>query len=385
MNILMVNYEFPPLGGGGGIANRLMARELAKRHHVEIVTSHMRGLPRYESANGMHIHRIPVLLRTSRHAASLISLLTFPPGGSWRGLTLARQRRFDVLSTFFAVPSGVASMVLAKVLGLPHVLTIIGGDIHDPTKALSPSRHALLRKVVSVVLNQADRVVAISSDVRERALSLYNPNKDIRVIGLGLTPPVFEKMTRAEVGYSPEDFIVVAVGRLVRRKGFRHLIESVKYIRDSQVRVVIIGDGPERAALGHLVRQLGVGSKVDLLGFVPEEEKFQYLSIADAFVLPSAYEGFGLVFLEAMHCGLPIITTNVGGQAEFLEEPRTGFLLDRADATQIAGRIKTLMDYPEVRKQMSEFNQERVKHFHIEKVAVEYERMFEEAIGSAEG
>lgn len=385
MNILMVNYEFPPLGGGGGIAHQILASELSKRHRVDVVTSHMRDLPRHEVTGGVRIYRTPVLLRTRRQTASLASLLTFPVGGLFRSLRLARARRYDVVSTFFAVPSGVVSMVVSGVFQLPHVLTIIGGDIHDPSRAFSPSRHAVLRKVVSMALDQADRVVAISSYVRERALSIYAPNKDIRVIGLGMAPPVVRQMTRAEAGYSPEEFIVVSVGRLVRRKGFRHLIESVKYIGDSRVRVLIIGEGPERPNLDALIRQLDLESKVELLGFVPEEKKLQYLSIADVFVLPSIYEGFGLVFLEAMHCGLPIITTNVGGQADFLDDAKTGFLLDGADAFQIADGIKALLDYPLVRKEMSEFNAERVKDFNIEKVAGQYERVFEEAIASRKG
>jgi glycosyltransferase involved in cell wall biosynthesis len=116
------------------------------------------------------------------------------------------------------------------------------------------------------------------------------------------------------------------------------------------------------------------------MGAVWGESKFEYLAAADIFVLPSVHEGFGLVFLEAMHCGLPVIASTSGGQTDFLQDGETGFLVPVGAVEALADRILRLANDGRLRKQISEYNAQYVKRFDIAAVAERYEAVFADVI-----
>ncbi|MCZ6787895.1 MAG: glycosyltransferase, partial [Planctomycetota bacterium] len=131
MKILLVNYEYPPLGGGGGVGTHEVALELSKRHCVHVLTSGAKELPRKEEFpdRDLTVYRAPVLLRTKKAVASMSSMLSFYPRGIRLGKQLISACRYDVINTWFAIPSGPTGVGLARKFDIPHVLTIIGGDI----------------------------------------------------------------------------------------------------------------------------------------------------------------------------------------------------------------------------------------------------------------
>ena len=106
LNILTFNYEYPPLGGGGGVFHEVMAEELAKHHHVAVITSAFGDLPSFEVRGGVEIHRVPIIGRGDPSAASLLSMLAFPPAAWWAAGRLMRRKRYDVIHAHFAVPTG---------------------------------------------------------------------------------------------------------------------------------------------------------------------------------------------------------------------------------------------------------------------------------------
>jgi len=382
MRILMINYEFPPLGGGGGVASYQIATALTERgHEVDILTTRWRGLPSEDVVDGLRVYRVPVAGRGDLATASLISMLLFFPSGVAEGYRKLRKKRYDILNSHFAVPSGPTGATLARLFGIPHVLTIIGGDIYDPTRWFSPSNSSLLRAVVRRVLNSSQQVIAISQDIKNRAQQDLHCKTNIEVIHYGLTPPEFERKSRQELGISEDEVVLISIGRLIRRKALDDALLALSRLDKGRFRLLIIGDGPEEEHLRDLARTLGLSSRVDFLGAVWGDGKFQYLAAADMFVLPSAHEGFGLVFLEAMHCGLPVIASISGGQTDFLRDGETGFLVPVGDVEVLAERILRLANDEQLRKRMSQFNVEYVKQFHISGVAARYEALFLEVIG----
>ncbi len=135
MKILMVNYEYPPLGGGGGIAMMEVAEELARRHSVHVLTSGAAGLdPTWQHPSlELTVHRAAVVGRKDRATASFPSMLSFLPSGVREGNKLLQSAQFDLINTWFAIPSGITAGWIARKSGVPHVLTVIGGDIYDPS------------------------------------------------------------------------------------------------------------------------------------------------------------------------------------------------------------------------------------------------------------
>lgn len=382
MKILIINYEYPPLGGGGGVFTRDLAEELARNNEVDVITSRFKGSAKEETVNGVHIYRVPVVGRTSMQTATMSSLLSFPISAIPAGAILLRRRKYDVINTHFAVPTGPAGAVLGRLSGIPNVLSLHGGDIYDPSKKLSPHRHPLLRWAVRMAINNSSAVVAQSSNTKQNAESIYRPTKNISIIPLGMPLPSPEPAERGALGLRNNALYLISVGRLVKRKGYNFLIEALGILKKSglDAELILVGEGPEHDALASLAKNLGLSGSVKFTGAVSSEKKFRYLSASDLYVLSSLHEGFGIVLLEAMLCGLPIVATNVGGQVDIVKQGRNGLLVSPEDPAALAGEIAALIKDPDKRKAMHAANLEDVRNFSISAVAGKYEKLFSEVI-----
>jgi glycosyltransferase involved in cell wall biosynthesis len=381
MRILFCNYEYPPLGGGGGVVMAAVARELARRHEVTVLTSRALDLKPEEDDAGVHVVRVPVLFRKHLAVANFPSMAAYLPSGFLRGLQLARTRSFDVINTHFAVPTGPVGDWLARRLGIPNVLSVHGGDLFDPSKASSPHRHLLLRKAVSGLLKRADVVVAQSRDTARNVSQIYGVNRDVELIPLGIDrPPRDVRGTRAQFDIPAEAFVLVTAGRIVPRKASTQLIEVLAAVPGSCL--LVIGAGPEAAAVKALAAQLGVADRLRMLGQVSDEDKYRALSVADIFASTSQHEGFGLVFLEAMSFGLPVVCYDRGGQTDYLSTPATGNVVALNDLQSFIAAVRELRAAPERRAAIGRHNFEHVESFFIDRCAEQYERVFERATQS---
>jgi len=325
------------------------------------------------------ILRVPVLFRRNQSAASLVSMLSFFPSSLKAGCSLLRTRGVDLIHSMFAVPSAPSGLLTSRMFGLPHVVSILGGDVYDPTKRLSPHRIGPLRVVVKNVLEKSNQVIGMSSDIVQRARQYYKITRDITVIPHAIKKPVFETVSRAQLGFSQNEVLLVTIGRLVPRKRVPDLFQALSRI-DRKARLVIVGDGPERQKLEGLSASLGVSERVTFMGYVDERTKLRALRAADLYVATPQHEGFGLVFLEAMAAGLPIVSYNNGGQVDFLEEGKTGYLVDVGDTDTLARRIGQLCEDRQTRKSMGEFNLQAVQKYLIENCADRYEAVYESVV-----
>ncbi|HEX7049632.1 MAG TPA: glycosyltransferase family 4 protein [Longimicrobiales bacterium] len=378
MRILMFNYEYPPVGGGGGVAHALIAEELAKRHDVYVITSAFPGLPAFETTpGGVRIHRVPVFGRTDRAAASLVSLISYPPMAWVHGARLLRTRAFHVVNAHFAVPTGVGSLPPARRARVPHVLTLHGGDIYDPSKRTSPHRLPGVRAAVTTVLRRSDVVVAQSTNTRDNAYRYYGYRGPIEIIPLGIRVPRVPPQSRAELGLPEDGFLAVTVGRLVRRKAVDRLLGVLARPECAETSLVVVGSGPELDALRNLATRLGIASRVHFTGWVDDVRKWQILHAADAYVSSTLHEGFGLVYLEAMAAGLPVIAPDHGGQVDFLRDRETGFVTPAGNDASLAAALAMLRHDREGARRIGRANRERFESYRIERCAAAYERVFE--------
>lgn len=370
MKILIVNFEYPPLGGGGGVATKQIAEELSKRHTVTVLTTGFIGLPRHEMDGGVEIVRVPVLGRTSKPTATLLSMLTFVPTACWFGYWLCRQKRFDVINAQFVIPSGIPAALLSWMFRIPFVVSFIGGDIYDPSKGISPHRHPVLRFLIRLITRQAVACTAISEDTRRRALELHGITKEIVVTHLGLVPATVASATRQALGV-PVGIICISVGRLIPRKAYEVLLSAWRNVHDAHL--LIIGDGPLREKLEKLILEYGLQGRVKLMGFVSDEVKQQLLRVSDMYVSAAEHEGFGIVFLEAMDAGLPIVAVNEGGQTDFLFEGKQALLVGVHDADGLAVAVNRLVADKGLRASMAITCRETVTHFYLDETTKRFE------------
>ncbi|MFA9460961.1 glycosyltransferase [Thiohalorhabdus sp. Cl-TMA] len=246
-------------------------------------------------------------------------------------LRLLRRLRRDwgaeIIDAHFAYPDGYAAGRLGRWLGLPVTVTLRGTE---PPLARTRFGRVLLRGV----LKRADRIFSVSASLQALARRMGASRERTRVIPNGVDTEKFQPIDRGtarrDLGIPETAPVIVSVGALVERKGFHRVMEVLPALREHfpGLRYLIVGGpGPEGdmgAYLRERVQSLGLEDTVHFLGPMAPEALCRPLSAADLFVLATSHEGWANVFLEAMACGLPVVTTDVGGNREVVSESTVG-------------------------------------------------------------
>jgi len=333
MRVLLINYEYPPLGGGAGNATRHLARELAGLGHEPLVlTSAFKRLSRKERVDGVIIHRVPAL-RRREDRSNPVEMLSFMIGGSLAALRLAWQKRPEAAVAFFGLPGGPIAWGLKRVLGLPYVVSLRGGDVPGFEPEALARYHRLAGGVIRRLWRSADAVVANSHGLAALARKSA-PWLSVEVIPNGVDPARFApRFLPRDWGEPRFGF----AGRLVRQKGVDVLLQALARLpRETNVHLEIVGDGPERPALEAQAEALGLSDRVFFKGWLPSSRMPAFYQRIDLLVLPSREEGMPNVVLEAMAAGLPVMATRVAGTEELVLAGGTGWLTRPGDPDALA-------------------------------------------------
>ena len=360
--------------------NALLAEELAKRHEVTILTSQGLELPHKETVNNVRIIRVPVFFRRQKAAANIPSMLAYLPMGISAGKKLLDSESFDIINTHFALPSGPVGAALSKYAHIPNVLSVHGGDLYDPSKFASPLKHLILRYWIKKLLRRADAVVGQSKNTLNNMHTYYTPEIEGFRIPLGINRPEVINPKREEFGFTDEEFLFVTVGRLVARKAINQLIDIMSNFKDKPAHLLIVGSGPQEQALRNRASELGITSQIHFMGHVSDQAKQKILNISDVFVSTSQHEGFGIVYLEAMAAGLPVICYDYGCQTVFLDNGKTGFVIPLNDTEAFFDACRNIMANKTLIKNIANENSQRIESLYIDNCALRYEKVFENLI-----
>ena len=372
-------------------------RHLVRRgHSVTVVTPGDPSLAREDMFDGVRIVRFPLELPADltygRVAQSRVSWL-----GRFARLAVmahyleaqhrailaeAREGQPDVIHAHWAIPTGPAAVLAARKLGVPSVITMHGGDVYvNPEQGYDFPTRWYVRPPLRWTLRHAGALTAITEDCRQHALRAGAPADRIRLVFNGTD---LRRFSPADNGGRDPAFgphMIFACRQLFPRKGIRFLLEAAAQLkpRFPDLRVVLAGDGFERPALTRLAEDLGMGSDVTFLGWVPNTELPPYYRAAAVSVIPSLEEGFGIPAAEAMGCEVAVVASDAGGLPEVVENGVTGLVVPRGDSTALAQAIGSLLDDPERRRVMGQAGRARaLRLFDWDRSAEQFERIYRE-------
>ena len=294
-------------------------------------------IPREEQIGGLRVHH-PSYLLLPKISMPLHGRLMY---SSSIGLVkkLHQQEPFDCIDAHYVYPDGFAAVRLGRVLGIPVVVSARGTDIN-----LFPSFRLICPKIRRT-LNEAAGIIAVSGALKDSMVALGASPEKIRVIPNGIDADRFRPMdrraAREKLGLPVEGLCVVAVGNLIPAKGQNLLIAALGKLAAQRplLKLFLIGDGPQKAALVEQVKVLGLNERVLLIDTRPHDELPLWFNAADLSCLASHREGLPNVVLESLACGTPVLATRVGGIPEVLTSPDLGILTE-PDAARITAAME---------------------------------------------
>ena len=365
MKIAILIAGFPPRSiGGVEIATLNIALELAERgHEVHIITTGDEKL-KGDKRESLHIHYIQhdIVQESSLWAAISYAI---------KALVQIKKINPDIVHAQRFYREGLSAWLAKVFFKKPYCTWCHGADIY-----LSWRFKSIASKLF---LKSADAVIALTQDMERKIQEICN--RDAFVIPGGIDLRRFEGLSRKNAAKSSTDSerIILFVGRLHPLKGVAYLVEAMYTIIHSnpRVRLLIVGDGEERSNLENLTNKLGLAKYISFTGKVPHEKVPEYMATADVLVLPSLVEGFGVVLLEAMACGLPIVATNVGGIPEIVQDGENGLMAESENSREIADKVLMIFENDELRKRISQNNLEKAKNYSWKAVVDKLEKVYQ--------
>jgi 1,4-alpha-glucan branching enzyme len=344
LKVLMLAWEFPPMVVGGLSRHVFeLSRKLASRgHDIHVLTTHVEGYPSYEVVEGVSVHRIQTFQTRSLDFMEWVFQFNLRMADYGRTL-LDRYGPFDLVHAHDWLV-GEAARAIKHRFTVPLVATIHATE-HGRNHGLHSSLNHRIHSMEWDLTYEAATVIVCSRYMEQEMLRLFNlPASKIAVIPNGIDPASLYSTAQQEAiraNYAlPHERIVLFVGRLVREKGVQVLLEAIPQVLAvcPDAKFIIGGKGPMLQDLLRRANQLGIMDRVAFVGFVDDETRNALFRFCSAAVFPSLYEPFGIVALEAMAAGAPVIVSGTGGLTEIVDHGQDGY-------TVLPGNVESLQSH----------------------------------------
>ncbi|WP_078596893.1 N-acetyl-alpha-D-glucosaminyl L-malate synthase BshA [Evansella clarkii] len=378
-----MNYKigitcYPTIGGSGVVATELGKALAEKGHQIHFITSSIPFRLENGSAN-IYFHEVEV---------NQYSVFRYPPYDialASKMAEVAKREQLDILHVHYAIPHAISAFLAKEMVGdhLKVITTLHGTDItilgHDPS----------LSDMIRFGIERSDVVTAVSRNLAEDTKQLLKIERDIETVYNCIDHRVYypRRTTnlREEYGIGPSQKIIVHISNF---RQVKRVSDVVKVFFEVQKKLdavlLLIGEGPDLPVVNELAKRLGISSRIKFLG--NQRRVADLLAMSDLKLLLSEKESFGLVILEAMACGVPVIGTNIGGIPEVIKHGESGYICELGDIEDIAGKSINLLTDDKLHSRMSE-NALRTAQvdFHQDKIVSHYERIYQEAIDGKNG
>ena len=373
MNIGIVCY--PTFGGSGVVATELGIALAAKGHKVHFITYQQPVRLDIFSEN-IFYHEVKVsdypLFDYQPYELVLTSKL----------VDVVKFEKLDLLHVHYAIPHASAAYMAQHILksegiNIPFVTTLHGTDI------TLVGKDASFAPVITFAINESNAVTAVSESLKQDTLEHFNIKRDIEVIPNFICLEQYnigEDTTELKHSFAPNnEKMLVHISNFRKVKRTEDVLRVFDIVRQQKsVKLLMVGDGPERGRLEQLCRELNICDLVKFIGKVKDTQRI--LSISDVFILPSKSESFGLAALEAMAAKTPVISTNTGGIPEVNKNGVSGFLSNVGDVEDMANNTLKILESDESLERFRAGAYQQAKKFDIHTILPLYENLYNRVI-----
>jgi len=376
MRILVLCYEYPPIGGGGGRVAQSIAEQLAARGHaVRVQTAALGWHSTREEIGGVEVFRTASGRRVPDTCTvpemGLFCLTSFLPA-----LRHVREWKPDVIHAHFAMPTGMLAWAVHRLTGVPYVLTAHLGDVPGGVPAQTDTLFQWIGPIARQVWKRAAAATAVSSFVQELAVNAYH-RPVVRILnGIDLSsaslPPPEPRRHRH----------LVFIGRLNPQKDPLFLLEAVALLLRLPWELTFIGDGPLMDRLQGKIAANGLQDKVRSTGWLDAVEVHRVMAGADILCMPSQSEGLPVAAIEALRHGLAILATDIPGLRDVVDDGINGYLVPPGSVEAFAHKLQWLIESDATLIAMKHASWAKARTFDIVTIADEYEKVLREAAAS---
>ena len=379
---------YPTFGGSGVVATEL-GKALAQRGHTVHFIAYALPLRLDHVAENLFFHEVRV---------NTYPLFEYPPYAlalASKMIDVATHEALDLLHVHYAIPHATSAVLARDILrssgiDIPVVTTLHGTDI------TLVGKDASYKPVVEHAINLSDGVTSVSDWLRRETYESFDVTREIEVIPNFVDTERFQRSAKDHFkrAIAPDgERLVAHVSNFRKVKRTLDVVEVFGRLwsegawpdgharagEQGGVKLLMVGDGPDRAAAEALARELGVGEHVRFIG--KQEPVEEILSIADLFLMPSASETFGLAALEAMACGVPVVSSDIGGLPELNVDGETGFLRPLGDLDGMTAAARDILSHPELQARMADAARRRaVELFDIHRIVPQYEAHYRRVV-----
>lgn len=373
MKILVLCYEYPPVGGGGGRVAAGVAEKLAARgHEVLFLTGSVGGLPREEVRRGVRVVRVPAPRRAA-DTCSIPEMAAYVLWALWPGWQMIRRERPDVLHVHFAVPTGAVGWTLSLLTGVPYLLTAHLGDVPGGVPEQTGNIFRWIKPLTQPIWRRAAGVTAVSGFVASLAEAAYGRRPEIIHNGIEFTPS--EIVPRSE---GPVRFLYA--GRISVQKNLLLALQGFALVEQKDWKFDIVGDGPLRAEAEQFCVRYQILDQVTFHGWLEADALARLRRSSHVLVLPSRQEGLPMAAVEALADGLALVGSDIPGLADVVVDESNGVLC-RQEPEAFASAFSRLIGNPDLLLNMRKESMAKAEAFAIGGIIDRYEAALRRAAG----
>jgi len=375
MRILVLNHEYPPVGGGGGRVSQDLNLGFCKHgHEVKIITSYLKGLPRNECHSHYEIIRVPAL-RKYAFRATLTDMGAYIISSYLAGSRLIHTWHPDIIHGHFAVPAGAAARMLSRRFHIPYFLTAHLGDIPGGVPEKTGTWFRIFYPFTKKIWEDAERIITVSSFTRELAKKSY-PEIEPDLIFNGVDTKVI-KPDPLEVH---DPIQIVFAGRFMEQKNPLLIIEVLHQLKALRWHCVMMGDGPLKPMVEQKIKEYGLQDRFTLTGWINPEQVITVYQGSDILFMPSRTEGLPVAGVQAIAMGLVPVLSDVGGCSDLLVQNESGFLFQPDNTQTFVEALRSLLTDRNKLFQFKKRSREHAMNFNLNSVVDKYSKIMEKIV-----